>query len=135
MNFYLEKMIELGADGVDFHAFVAKPPNCYIFQSNTKEDFINGNILTPRSGYTFWKRENGEKKYIYSKRNERNEVAQSAKQSFVFGDKVVFTSHQNQDLQTPCIFIRDDDGKAVIIFENAEWVARVNYHSLSKERS
>ena len=53
MNFYLEKMIELGADGVDFHAFVAKPPKCYISQSNTKEDFMNGDIGTPRSGYTF----------------------------------------------------------------------------------
>lgn len=64
MNFYLEKMNELGADGVDFHAIAAKPPNCYISQSNTKEDFISGDISTPRSGYTFWKRENGKKKYF-----------------------------------------------------------------------
>ena len=133
MNFYLEKMIELGADGVDFHACSAKPPNCYISQSNTKEDFEYSDIGTPRSGYTFWKRENGKKKYIYSERNEGNEVVQSAKQPFVFGDKVVFTSHRNQDLQTPCIFIRDDGGKAVIIFENAEWAARVNYHFLAKK--
>lgn len=132
MNFYLEKMIELGADGVDFHAFVAKPPNCYISQSNTKEDFMNGDIGTPRSGYTFWKRENGEKKYIYHERNGGNEVVEPIQKSFAFGDKIIFTSPQNPGLQTPCVFIRDDDGKAVIIFENAEWVARVNYRFLSK---
>lgn len=126
-------MIELGADGVDFHAFVAKPPNCYISQSNTKEDFINGNILTPKSGYTFWKRENGEKKYIYRERNGENEVVEPIQKSFAFGDKIIFTSPQNPGLQTPCVFIRDDGGKAVIIFENAEWVARVNYYLLSKE--
>lgn len=74
MNFYLEKMIELGADGVDFHAFAIKPPDCYISQSNTKEDFMNGDILTPRSGYTFWKIENGEKKYLYEKNESKSTV-------------------------------------------------------------
>lgn len=130
MNFYLEKMNELGADGVDFHACFAKPPHCSIYQSNTKEDFENSNIGTPRSGYTFWKIIEGKKIYIDFKTG--NEITESITQSYKFGEKVMYISPNNPSLKTPCVFIRDDCGKAVIIFESAEWVARVNYKFLSK---
>lgn len=49
-----------------------------------------------------------------------------------YGDKMKYISPYAQGLETPCIFIRDDDGKAVVIFQNAEWVARVNYNLLYK---
>jgi len=50
-----------------------------------------------------------------------------------FGDKVVYISPMVQGLETPCIFVRDDDGKAVVIFQHAEWVARVNYRLLFRQ--
>lgn len=54
-------------------------------------------------------------------------------EKFEFGDKLVYTSPQNSDLKTPCIFLRDDNGKAVVMFSHAEWVARVNYSYLSRD--
>ena len=46
---------------------------------------------------------------------------------YEFGDKLYYQSSMKDDLFTPCLFIRyDNDGKCVIIFENAEWCARVN---------
>lgn len=47
-----------------------------------------------------------------------------------FGDTVYYISPQNGN-KTKCIFIRDDDGKAVVMFENAEFAARVLYKQLS----
>lgn len=52
---------------------------------------------------------------------------------FEFGDKLIYTSPQKSDLKTPCVFLRDDNGKAVVMFSHAEWAARVNYLCLSKE--
>lgn len=52
---------------------------------------------------------------------------------FSFGDRLIYTSPQNPELKTRCAFIRDDSGKAVVMFINAEWAARVNYCNLSKE--
>lgn len=50
-----------------------------------------------------------------------------------FGDKLKYISPIIQGLETPCVFVRDDDGKAVVLFQSAEWVARVNYHLLYRE--
>lgn len=47
-----------------------------------------------------------------------------------FGDKLKYASPIVQGLETPCIYLRDDNGKAVVIFKDAEWVARVNYRLL-----
>lgn len=47
-----------------------------------------------------------------------------------FGDKVLYCSPIKDDLKTECIFIRDDNGKAVVMFRHAEWAARVNYSRL-----
>lgn len=44
-----------------------------------------------------------------------------------FGDRLKYMSPFVSGLETPCIYLRDDNGKAVVVFENAEWVARVNY--------
>lgn len=41
-------------------------------------------------------------------------------EKFEFGDKLVYTSPQNSDLKTLCIFLRDDNGKAVVMFSHAE---------------
>lgn len=56
-----------------------------------------------------------------------------ATNGFSFGDRLIYTSPQNPELKTRCAFIRDDNGKAVVMFINAEWAARVNYCYLSKE--
>lgn len=50
---------------------------------------------------------------------------------YKFGDKLFYSSPLRKDLRTECIFIRDDNGKAVIMFGNAEWVARANYNLLT----
>lgn len=47
--------------------------------------------------------------------------------NFKFGDKLYYTSPQNSNLRTLCVFIRDDKGKAVVFFAHAEWAARVGY--------
>ncbi len=52
-------------------------------------------------------------------------------EKFEFGDKLVYTSPQSSDLKTPCVFLRDDNGKAVVMFSHAERAARVNYRFLS----
>jgi len=49
---------------------------------------------------------------------------------FKFGDKLLYTSPQGRNLRTMCIFVRDDNGKAVVFFAHAEWAARVNYCQL-----
>lgn len=46
-----------------------------------------------------------------------------------FGDILLYRSPVDGH-KTPCVYIRDDNGKAVIIFAHAEWVARVNYKTL-----
>lgn len=64
MNYYLEKMIELSADGVDFIEIgeIFKPFPC-VYKSYTKEEFENENII-PKTGYRYWKIINGEKVYV-----------------------------------------------------------------------
>lgn len=52
---------------------------------------------------------------------------------FNFGDKLLYNSPVKNGLQTECIFIRDDNGKAVVMFPSAEWAARVNYKYLSRK--
>lgn len=55
-----------------------------------------------------------------------DEIKQKSKHDFL-------ALPQNPELKTRCAFIRDDNGKAVVMFINAEWAARVNYCYLSKE--
>ena len=52
---------------------------------------------------------------------------------YKFGDKLIYISPIVENLETPCLFIRDDNDKAVVIFRNAEWCARVNYRFLIAE--
>jgi len=128
MNPFLKTMNELEADGVDFHPIFTTPPDCQIIQSNTKEEFEYFDIAVPRTAYTFWKMVDGEKQYIIL--DDKKQESANKSYEFRFGDKVLYVSPQNPDVKTPCIFIRDDNGKAVIIFQNAEWVARANYDYL-----
>lgn len=51
---------------------------------------------------------------------------------YKFGDVLTYTSPTDNKLKTPCVFVRNDQGKAVILLSYAEWVARVSYSSLSK---
>lgn len=51
--------------------------------------------------------------------------------NFKFGDKLYFNSPTRKGLKTECIFLRDDNGRAVIMFGNAEWAARANYNLLT----
>ena len=50
---------------------------------------------------------------------------------YKFGDKLFYNSPVRKGLRTECIFIRDDNGRAVIMFSNAEWAARANYNLLT----
>ena len=46
---------------------------------------------------------------------------------YEFGDKLYYKSAIKDDYFTPCVFVRyDDNGRCVVIFEHAEWCARVN---------
>lgn len=61
------------------------------------------------------------------------EKGSSPIQKYTFGDILRYTSPQNPVQQTSCVFIRDDNGRAVVFFQHAEWAARVNYEFLLKE--
>lgn len=51
--------------------------------------------------------------------------------NFSFGDVLAYQSPINPEQLTDCVFIRNDGaGKAVVCFQNAEFVARVPYHRL-----
>ena len=50
---------------------------------------------------------------------------------YYFGQRLDYESPQIDGLRSLCVFVRDDNGKAVVIFQNAEWVARINYRYLS----
>lgn len=67
MNYYLEKMIELDADGIDFipisHFLMTREGIPNIIKSYTKEEFKNVKLI-PKTGYLFWKIVDGRKKYI-----------------------------------------------------------------------
>lgn len=61
-----EKFEELEADGIDFVPLNFNPccsPQSQVFDSFTKEEFLNG-VLYPRSAYLFWKKINGLKCYL-----------------------------------------------------------------------
>lgn len=62
-----------GAEGVDFVPVACHPwsKDFMIIQSNRKEDFEKENFHYPRSGYFFWKMENGVKKYIMTSKLEQ----------------------------------------------------------------
>lgn len=47
-----------------------------------------------------------------------------------FGAPLYYQSPSYSYVKTPCIFIRDDGGKAVVIFRDAERVDRVEYDRL-----
>lgn len=65
-NYFLNKMIELDADGVDFVpiTFNTDKP-LEIIRSYTKKDFESNPWLpVPKTNYLFYKNINGQKKYI-----------------------------------------------------------------------
>ena len=65
MNYYLEQMIKLDADGIDFYPIftpIDEIPN-NIIASYTKEQIENG-IATPKTDYFYYKIVNGKKTYI-----------------------------------------------------------------------
>ena len=67
MNYYLEKMIELDADGIDFipigHFLATREGVPTIVESYTREEFENVRGI-PKTGYLFYKIVDGKKKYI-----------------------------------------------------------------------
>lgn len=52
---------------------------------------------------------------------------------YKFGDLLYYTSPQKPH-RTRCVYVRDDAGKAVVLFMHAEFVARVNYAYLSSDK-
>lgn len=70
MDYYLNKMEELNADGIDFtpisEAFATKKYHfCEIIASYTKEEWITGKAKSiPRTPYLFWRLVNGKKVYL-----------------------------------------------------------------------
>lgn len=50
-----------------------------------------------------------------------------------FGTLLYYVSPQDGH-KTICAYVRDDGGKAVVIFKHAEWVARVNKIYLERYR-
>ncbi len=69
MDYYLSKMEELGADGIDFipisNALADKNCQlCEVITSYTKEEWIKGVGGIPKTSYLFWKIVDGKKEYI-----------------------------------------------------------------------
>lgn len=56
---------------------------------------------------------------------------QSVEPVYKFGDILSFISPQNNS-KTQCLFIRKEGNKAVVMFENAEFAARVKLDSLER---
>lgn len=52
---------------------------------------------------------------------------------YKFGDLLYYTSPQKLH-RTRCVYVREDAGKAVVLFKHAEFVARVNYAYLSSDK-
>ena len=52
---------------------------------------------------------------------------------YKFGDLLYYTSPQKPH-RTRCVYVREDAGKAVVLFKHAEFVARVNYVYLSSDK-
>lgn len=53
---------------------------------------------------------------------------------YKFGDVLYYSSLKDSKLKTKCIFLRDERQKAVVMFENADFAARVLYHQLSRTK-
>lgn len=68
MDYYYDKMIELNAEGIDFIPIGDLIDNNTIkriVETITKQDFENGKVDgIPKTGYRFWRMENGQKVYI-----------------------------------------------------------------------
>jgi len=67
MNYYLDKLNELGADGIDFipltEAFMKREYiRCEVISSYTKEEFKHVKHI-PKTPYLFWKMIDGKKVY------------------------------------------------------------------------
>ena len=76
MNYYIDKMNELGADGIDFvySGFIGREQGS-ILKSYTKEELVN-NPSTPRADYRFWKMKDGIKEYILPEVRELSDEEQ-----------------------------------------------------------
>ena len=75
MDYILEKMIELKADGVDFIpiSFAAMNKdyeNCEIVSTHTRLEVENGLKYIPKTPYVFWNDVNGKKTYIDQEEND-----------------------------------------------------------------
>lgn len=62
-NYYLDKMDELKADGIDFMPICFEGDVPPIISSYSKEEFKNIKII-PKTNYKYWKIVGGIKKYI-----------------------------------------------------------------------
>ncbi|WP_313069922.1 hypothetical protein [Lacrimispora sp.] len=68
-DYYLSKMKELDADGIDFIPISNALSNrdyqfCKVIASYTKEEWIKGVGAIPKTPYLFWKVVNGKKEYL-----------------------------------------------------------------------
>lgn len=68
MDYILDKMNELNADGIDFvpisvallrHDYCL----CEVIESYTKEEWVKGDRSYPKTAYLFWKMIDGKKEY------------------------------------------------------------------------
>lgn len=50
-------------------------------------------------------------------------------QGLYFGALLFYRSPVDEH-KTRCVYVRDDNGRAVVVFRNAEYVARVDYKQL-----
>ena len=78
IDFILEEMDNLGADGVDFAPIFSTFPLQKIHCSYTREEWINSCGAYPKSGRYYWKIINGNKVYltpeIHIERNNIREI-------------------------------------------------------------
>lgn len=65
MNYYMDKLEELDADGIDFVPimFSKEEQLKHVIASYTKEEFKSVKGI-PKTSYLFWKIVDGKKKYI-----------------------------------------------------------------------
>lgn len=65
MGYYYDKIIELNADGIDFIPICVYNEIVPIIKTITKQDFEDEKVDDiPKTGYRFWRIENGQKVYI-----------------------------------------------------------------------
>ncbi len=69
----------------------------------------------------------------YKIRKEREMAMQADVESvYKFGDVLNYKSPLKKNLKTKCLFIRKEGYKAVVMFENANFAARVGFNYLEK---